>query len=264
MSNVLEKIVDYKIQEIEQSKKKCSFSELESQLAQASPVHPFVDQLQAANPMGMIAEVKKASPSAGIIRADFDPVKIAQIYEQSGASCISVLTDEHFFQGHLDYLKLIRQSVNIPLLRKDFILDRYQVLEARIAGADCILLIAECLSADQMRDLHTYAIELGMDTLIEIYEPKNLQSVLELSPKLMGINNRNLKTFVTDLEHSIQLSLQVPDSTLLVSESGIRSREDVLRLQEAGIKAILVGETLMKADPIGGKVHELLGTEPLL
>ncbi len=261
MTNVLDKIVDYKILEIEQSKKKISWDELETQLPLASPVRSFVDQLHSANGMGVIAEVKKASPSAGIIREDFDPVEIAKIYEQNDASCISVLTDEHFFQGHLDFLKKIRKSVDIPLLRKDFILDRYQILEARVAGADCVLLIAECLKPEQLADLYSYSSELGMDTLIEIYEPENLQPVLDLSPCLMGINNRNLKTFVTDLDHSIQLSKRVPETTLLVSESGIRNREDVSRLTDAGIKAILVGETLMKSENIGDKLRELLGTE---
>jgi indole-3-glycerol phosphate synthase len=261
LSNVLDKIVEYKILEIEQSKKENSWTELEDQLIQSPPVRSFVDQLRSADGMGVIAEVKKASPSAGIIREDFDPVEIAKIYEQNGASCISVLTDEHFFQGHLDFLKNIRKSVELPLLRKDFILDRYQILEARVAGADCVLLIAECLEPEQLADLYSYSSKLGMDTLIEIYEPENLQPVLDLSPELMGINNRNLKTFVTDLEHSIQLSKQVPETTLLVSESGIRNREDVLRLTDAGIKAILVGETLMKSENIGDKLRELLETE---
>ena len=259
MSNVLEKIVAHKTEEIKQAKSKLSWDELESQLSEAPPVRPFALQLRNAEEIGVIAEVKKASPSAGIIREDFDPVEIAKIYESNGASCISVLTDEHFFQGHLDYLRQIRKEVNLPLLRKDFILDRYQILEARVAGADCVLLIAECLEPEQLKDLYHYSGELGMDSLIEIYEPENLQVVLDLSPSLMGINNRNLKTFVTDLEHSIQLKKQIPDSTLLVSESGIKNRDDVIRLKEAGIRAILVGESLMKSDDIGGQLRELIG-----
>ena len=155
----------------------------------------------------------------------------------------------------------IRACVDIPVLRKDFIIDRYQVTEARAAGADCILLIAECLDDCTMRDLYFYASELGMDSLIECYEPENLERVLRLEPELVGINNRNLRTFVTDLAHSINLSKNVPDSTLLISESGIRSRADVERLQQHGIGGILVGETLMRQDDIAAKVRELVGAE---
>ncbi len=271
MSNVLDEIVAYKRQEIDEAKRVCPAEMLEDRLAAAPAVRDFVGSL--ANPprldgssgngngngIGLIAEVKKASPSAGLIRDDFDPVAIARIYEEHGAACISCLTDEHFFQGHLDFLCQIRPSVAIPILRKDFILDRYQVLEARVAGADCVLLIAECLDDCTMRDLYFYASELGMDALIEIYELENLDRVLKLDPPLLGINNRNLKTFVTELDHSIQLSQRVPDSTLLVSESGIRDQADVARLQQAGIAAILVGETLMRPADIGAKVDEILG-----
>jgi indole-3-glycerol phosphate synthase len=170
-----------------------------------------------------------------------------------------VLTDENFFQGRLDYLTAVRQAVSIPVLRKDFLLDRYQVLEARAAGADCVLLIAECLDDCTLRDLYFYASELGMESLIEIYDPENLDRVLKLEPALLGINNRDLRTFVTDLGHSIALRKRVPDSCLLVSESGIHARADVERLAAAGINAILVGETLMRASDIGGKLDELRG-----
>lgn len=259
MENVLEKIVAHKRGEIETAKSQRPESLLLEQVAQAPPVRDFAAAMTEAEGIGLIAEVKKASPSAGIIRADFDPVAIATIYEQHGAACLSVLTDEHFFQGHLDYLMHVRQAVAIPVLRKDFILDRYQVLEARSAGADCVLLIAECLEEEQLGDLYHYAAELGMESLIEIYEPANLERVLKLNPKLLGINNRNLKTFVTDLDHSISLMEQIPQETLLVSESGIRTRNDVVRLQDAGVGGILVGETLMRAENIGEKVDELLG-----
>jgi len=170
-----------------------------------------------------------------------------------------VLTDEQYFQGHLDFLKAVRQNVEIPVLRKDFIIDRYQILEARVAGADCVLLIAECLDDSQLEDLYGYALELGMSALVEIYEPDNLDRVLKLSPPLLGINNRNLKTFVTSLEHSIQLGARVPADCLLISESGIRNRSDVLKLQESGVRGILVGETLMRSSDIGEKARELLG-----
>ena len=259
MGNILEEIIAFKQTEVSEAKGKRSFEELAEQLAAAPPVRDFVDSLRTHAPVGMIAEVKKASPSAGVIREDFHPVEIAQIYAASGAACLSVLTDEHFFQGHLSYLKEVRQAVSIPVLRKDFIIDRYQILEARVTGADCILLIAECLDESQLEDLYVYALELGMSALVEIYEPNNLERVLKLSPPMLGINNRNLKTFVTTLDHSIQLSSQIPEDCILISESGIRNRQDVLRLQNAGVGGILVGETLMRAPDIGEKVRELLG-----
>ena len=216
------------------------------------------EQRHAKQEIGLIAEVKKASPSAGLIREDFDPVQIAKIYESAGAACISCLTDEPYFEGKLAYLTDIRSSVSIPIMRKDFILDRYQVTEARAAGADCILLIAECLDDCTMRDLYFYASELGMECLVEVYEPENLDRVLKLEAPLVGINNRNLKTFVTDLKHSTDLAARVPDNVYLVSESGIRQRSDVDHLLRCGVRGILVGETLMRQADISAKVHELI------
>ncbi|MCH7686806.1 MAG: indole-3-glycerol phosphate synthase TrpC [Planctomycetes bacterium] len=259
MQNILDEIVAHKQGEIEIAKEKRPADQLERQLTEAPAVRDFVAALSGSEEIGLIAEVKKASPSAGMICEDFDPVAIAEVYQQHGASCISVLTDENFFQGRLDDLKAVRQAVSIPVLRKDFILDPYQVLEARAAGADCVLLIAECLDDSRLRELYLYAAELGMESLIEIYEPENLDRVLKLEPKLLGINNRNLKTFVTDLNHSIDLMERVPKETLLVSESGIRDRNDVVRLHQAGVRGILVGETLMRSEDIGAKVEELLG-----
>ena len=170
-----------------------------------------------------------------------------------------MLTDEHFFLGHLDYLRAVRQAVSIPVLRKDFMIDRYQVLEARAAGADCILLIAECLDDCHLRDLYFYASELGMESLIEIYDVENLDRVLKLEPALMGVNNRDLRTFVTDLEHTIRLAKQIPSTTLLVSESGIKTRADIDRVKSGGARAILVGETLMRSPEIGLAVDALMG-----
>ncbi|WP_298868705.1 indole-3-glycerol phosphate synthase TrpC [uncultured Gimesia sp.] len=258
MGNILEEIITLKRTEVSKAKEARPFEVLAEQLHAAPPVRDFVNSLTTHGPVGMIAEVKKASPSAGLIREDFQPVEIAQIYETSGAACISVLTDEHYFQGHLNYLKKVRNAVSIPVLRKDFIIDRYQILEARVTGADCVLLIAECLDECELERLYAYALELGMSALIEIYEPKNLKRVLKLSPPMLGINNRNLKTFVTTLDHSIQLSSKIPADCLLISESGIRNRQDVLRLQNAGVRGILVGETLMRAPNISEKVKELL------
>lgn len=258
MGNILEEIIDFKRTEVSQAKEARPFEGLVAQLNAAPPVRNFVDSLKAHAPVGMIAEVKKASPSAGLIREDFHPVEIAQTYERSGAACISVLTDEKFFQGHLNYLKEVREAVTIPVLRKDFVIDPYQILEARVAGADCVLLIAECLNDSELENLYSYALELGMTALVEIYDPENLERVLKLSPPMLGINNRNLKTFVTSLDHSIQLSSKIPEDCVLVSESGIQNREDVQRLQNAGVRAILVGETLMRAPDISEKVCELL------
>ncbi len=257
--NVLDEIVEYKRGEITAAKQRVAPEALQAQLEDAPPVRDFCAALSTTAAMHVIAEVKKASPSAGLIRADFDPVAIARTYEQHGAACISVLTDEHFFQGHLDYLRAVRRVVGIPVLRKDFILDRYQVLEARVAGADCILLIAECLDAHTLADLYDYAESLGMSCLVELYEPENLDRVLAIHPKIVGVNNRNLRTFETDLEHSLTLRRRIEPEVIFVSESGIRRREDVARLEHSGVNAILVGETLMRAEDIGDALQELLG-----
>jgi indole-3-glycerol phosphate synthase len=185
-------------------------------------------------------------------------VASARIYARHGAAAISVLTDEPFFQGHLDYLSAIRAAVSLPLLRKDFILDRYQLLEARAAGADAVLLIAEILDADELPRLLGEASDLGLQALVELYERDNLPRVLDSGATIIGINNRNLRTFVTRLEHTLELAPLVPSDRCLVSESGIRNRADVLRVQDAGVKAVLVGETFMRADDIGAKIAEIL------
>jgi indole-3-glycerol phosphate synthase len=206
----------------------------------------------------LIAEVKKASPSQGVIRSDFDAVAIARIYQAAGATCLSVLTDEKYFQGSLDYLRQIRRAVEIPLLRKDFILDSYQLVEARAAGADAVLLIAECLDDCNLRKLHNEAIDLGMTPLVEFYEPENLPRVLATGAQLIGVNNRDLRTFAVDLDNTIRLRDQIPLDCLLVAESGIHTRVDVLRLQAAGVDAMLVGESLMREPDIAAAVRRLL------
>ena len=259
MADVLAKIVARKKEEIAAAQAVRPLNTILDQLASAPPVRDFAAALRAGPGIRVIAEIKKASPSAGLIRADFDPVQIAKIYEQHGAACLSVLTDEPFFQGHLEYLRAVRKTVSIPVLRKDFILERYQVAEARAAGADAILLIAECLNDCQMRDLYFYASELGMESLIEIYEPENLDRVLKLQPALLGVNNRNLRTMITDLAHSFNLRPQVPPEIIFVRESGIHQRQHVIELERAGVQAMLVGETLMRSPDIGKKLDELLG-----
>ena len=256
---ILEKIVATKRQEIAAARQTSSEQDLQSALADAPPVRDFFAALNGAGPIRLIAEVKKASPSAGVIRPDFDPVAIAQTYEAHGAACISCLTDSEYFQGSLDYLSQIRGQVSIPVLRKDFLIDRYQLLEARVAGADAVLLIAECLDDCQLRSLHNEALELGMTPLVEFYDPENLERVLEAGAKLIGVNNRNLHTFEVDLEHTLRMKQRVPDDCLLVGESGIKTNADVRRLQDGGVGAILVGESLMRNPDIGAAVDSLMG-----
>jgi indole-3-glycerol phosphate synthase len=257
--SILVQIMAAKRREIEQTRSRTSIEELRQRLADAPPPRDFFAPLAAAGPIHLIAEVKKASPSAGIIRADFDPVQIAVAYAAHGASCISVLTDVDYFQGSLSYLTAVREAVELPVLRKDFIVDSYQLIEARVAGADAVLLIAECLDDCQLRALHNEAIELGMTPLVELYEPNNLERVLEAGATLIGVNNRNLHTFEVDLEHTLRIRQQVPEGCVLVGESGIKTRSDVLLLEEAGVEAMLVGESLMRKPDIGAAVDELLG-----
>lgn len=256
MSNVLDRIVAAKRREVEQVQARRPLTELEQALPSAPPVRDFRAALTSAAGVAVIAEVKKASPSAGVIRADFDPVAIARTYERHGAACLSVLTDEPFFQGRLEYLTAVRHAVAPPVLRKDFLLDRYQLVEARTAGADAVLLIAEILDRETLPQLLGQAHELGMQALVELYDAENLPRVLDAGATLVGVNNRDLRTFVTRLERTLELAPRVPAGCLLVSESGIRTRADVERLQQAGVRAILVGETLMRAADIGAKLDE--------
>jgi indole-3-glycerol phosphate synthase len=258
MSSVLDKIVATKWREIAAAKAAVPEARLRELAATAPPPRDFFSPLAKPGPIRLIAEVKKASPSAGVIRADFDPVAIAETYERHGATCLSVLTDREFFQGSLDYLRDVRGQVEIPVLRKDFILDPYQVYEARAAGADAVLLIAECLDDQSLTGLHETIRRLGMTPLVELYDPENLQRVFDAGATLIGVNNRDLRSFVTDLEHTLRLRQRVPDQCVLVSESGIRSRADVERLEAAGVDAILVGETLMASPDIGMAVDHLL------
>ncbi len=224
MPTILDKIVATKRAEIERAKVAVPESELRARLTDAPPVRDFFAPLAASGPIKLIAEVKKASPSAGVIRADFDPVSIARMYEAHGATCISVLTDESYFQGHIGYLTQIRSAITLPVLRKDFVLDTYQVVEARVAGADAVLLIAECLDDCNLRKLFNETCELGMTPLVELYRPENLQRVFDAGATLIGVNNRNLHTFQVDLEHTIRMRERVPDECVLVGESGIRTR----------------------------------------
>jgi indole-3-glycerol phosphate synthase len=232
---------------------------LRAALDSAPPVRDFLSALRTEGPIKLIAEVKKASPSKGVIRRDFHPVEIALAYQNHGASCVSVLTDERYFQGGLDHLREIRSTCRLPLLRKDFVLDAHQLLEARLAGADAVLLIAECLDDHALHELHAESLALGMTPLLEFHEPENLPRVLETGAQLIGVNNRDLRTFRVDLEHTIRMRRRIPPHRVVVGESGVHSRQDVERLEAAGVNAILVGERLLSSPDIGAAVAQLLG-----
>lgn len=257
-ATILDKIVSTKWDEIAQAKQRIPIELLKERAANAPSVRDFLEAVHWPGEIRLIAEVKKASPSAGLIRADFQPVPIAASYEESGAAAISVLTDESYFQGKLEYLSEIRQAVNLPVLRKDFILDSYQVYEARAAGADAVLLIAECLPNTQLNDLFHEIVSMGMTPLVELYEPKYIQRVVDLPAKLIGVNNRNLHTFQTRLEHTIELRKEIPVDRAVVGESGIRTAADVAKLREANVQAILVGESLMAQPDISTAVRTLM------
>jgi len=259
LSTILDKIVATKRAEVLRAKQAHAESRLRKQLASAPPLRDFLAPLAIPGSVRLIAEVKKASPSKGVIREDFDPVAIARTYQEHGAACISVLTDESYFQGSLEFLRRIRQAVDLPLLRKDFVIDTYQVVEARLAGADAVLLIAECLDDALLRCLHAAILELGMTPLVEFYEPDNRIRVVQCGAKLIGINNRDLRTFEVDLEHTLRLRRQLPADCIVVGESGIRTRDDVLRLEAGGVQAMLVGEALVRKADIGAAVDALLG-----
>jgi len=262
MPTILDQIVATKRQEIEAARQRRPEAQLRRELAQSPAARDFFAAVSVPGRVNLIAEVKKASPSAKVIRADFDPIAIARTYQDHGAACLSVLTDAPYFQGHLSYLARIRAAVALPLLRKDFIIDEYQVVEARLAGADAILLIAEILDDATLAHLLARARTLGMAALVEFHDEANLPRVLASGADLVGVNNRDLKRFVTDLDLTLRLRDQIPAEVLLVSESGIRSRHDVERLEQAGVSAILVGEHLMRAQDIGLAVEQLLGLAP--
>jgi indole-3-glycerol phosphate synthase len=259
MATILDKIVADKRAEILTARTRVPEGQLERSVPASPRIRDFRAALDDPGSVQVIAEVKKASPSAGVLREDFDPVAIAGIYEKHGAAAISVLTERAYFQGDLRYLTSIREQVETPLLRKDFIIDRYQLLEARVAGADAVLLIAEILPGPLLPRLLRETSELGMQALVELYEAENLPRVIDSGARLIGVNNRNLRDFVTRLEHTLELAPKVPGDCCLISESGIRTRQDVMRLREAGVKAVLVGETLMRAPDIGAKLDELRG-----
>ena len=259
MPTILDRIVETKWREIATNRAVVPDAELERRVAEVPPARGFAAALRVPGEVRVIAEVKQASPSAGVIRADFDPVAIARTYERHGAACISVLTDVEYFQGSLDYLRAVRRSVGCPLLRKDFVLDRYQLLEARLAGADAALLIAEILPGERLAELHREAVALGLDVLVELHDAHELPRVLDAGATLVGINNRDLRTFTTRLEHTLDLMPCIPAGVTVVSESGIRTADDLRTLAAAGVKAVLVGESLMRSPDIGAALDRLRG-----
>jgi indole-3-glycerol phosphate synthase len=268
VANILEKIVEQKKREVAQLPARLiAAGDLRDAMLERGESRDFLAALRPASRItnhesriALIAEVKKASPSMGVICPNFDPVRIAKEYETAGASCLSVLTDEKFFQGSLDYLRQIRAAVKIPLLRKDFIIDERQILEAIEWGADAILLIVAILTDAQLEKFHTLAVEAGLAVLVEVHDEEELERALKISPALIGVNNRNLKTFKVDLATTEKLAPRITHhASLLVAESGIHARADVERVKKCGAGAILVGESLVKQGDIGAKVRELLG-----
>jgi indole-3-glycerol phosphate synthase len=260
--DILKKIVAHKQGEVAAAKLAAPITELKSRIRDLEEVpRGFERHLResvASDWTAIIAEVKKGSPSRGVIREDFDPLAIAEIYQSNGATCLSVLTDEHFFLGHLRYLALIREGVSLPLLRKDFICDPYQIYEARAAGADAILLIAAMLDLNRLREFHAVAREINLDVLLEVHDEAEMEQALKTDCTLIGVNNRNLRTFVTDLGTTGRLSRMMPAERLLVAESGINNRADIIRLQADGAGAFLIGEAMMRENDIGAKLQELL------
>ena len=258
---ILDTIVAHKQEELKRDSERTPLQTLKSRIPNLPLTRDFGAALAAPGAVSLIAEVKKKSPSKGIIREDFNPVEIAKTYAQNGASAISVLTDHRFFGGNLDYLSRIRNAVGLPLLRKDFTIDEYQIYQARVAGADAILLIVAILTAEELRGFIGIAGHLNLTALVEVHTQAELEIALDVGAEIIGINNRDLKTFHTDIAASFHLRKSIPDDRIVVSESGIYTREDVLRLGEADVNAILVGESLMRSADIGVKVRELLGSK---
>jgi len=258
--DILKKILDKKAEEIAHRKKQYSIADLEEIAQGVEKPRGFYDAIRRkvdAKKPAIIAEIKKASPSKGVIREDFQPVAIGMDYAMNGATCLSVLTDKEFFQGAEAYLQMVREQCPLPVIRKDFMIDPYQIYEARALGADCILLIVAALGDRQMHDLAKTAGELGMDVLVESHDAEELHLALQLDTQLIGINNRNLRTFETSLQTTLTLKPDIPDDRIVITESGINSHGDVQLMLENGIFAFLVGESFMRAESPGQKMREL-------
>jgi indole-3-glycerol phosphate synthase len=266
MADILERILARKREELEVARAAVPFAEMQRRAAAASPPRDFVGALRARIAAGrpaVIAEVKKASPSKGVLRQDFDPAAIARSYEAGGAACLSVLTDRDFFKGDPAHLVAARSACKLPVLRKDFITEPYQVHEARALGADCILLIAAAVAQQDMQGLEASARSLGMAVLVEVHDQAELESALSLQTPLLGINNRNLRTFETRLETTLELLARVPQDKLVVTESGILAPADVARMRAASVNAFLVGEAFMRAPDPGTALRQLFADAPV-
>lgn len=257
---ILKKILDRKREEIAERSATVSLEQLKQQAALASAPRGFAAAMTAkiaAGESAVIAEIKKASPSKGVIRENFDPAAIAASYADGGAACLSVLTDVDFFQGADKYLQQARDACHLPVIRKDFIIDQYQIYEARAMGADCILLIVSALAEKQLADLHDLAISLGMDVLIEVHDAAELSIALKLDNPMVGINNRNLHSFEVSLDNTYQLLEKIPNNRIVITESGIHSREDVAAMRQQKVNAFLVGEAFMRSEEPGDRLSEM-------
>ena len=257
--SILDTIVSHKYKELKQDQRLLPFVELSAKLRNPPPTRDFRSALATPNRVNLIAEVKKKSPSKGVLRQDFDPVAIARTYAKAGGSAVSVLTDPQFFDGHLTHLTEIRRAVDLPLLRKDFTIDPYQIYQARLAGADAILLIVAILTLAQLREFIQIAKMLNLASLVEVHTEEELEFALQADAEIIGVNNRNLETFQTDIATTFRMIKSIPADKIVVSESGIYTHGDVEALQEAGVNAILVGESLMRSPDIERKIKELLG-----
>jgi indole-3-glycerol phosphate synthase len=266
VADILSRILDWKRHEVAQARQALPLGELRQRLTDLPPTRGFRQALQGRERLGtrIIAEIKKASPSAGLIRADFDPVAIATTYARHGAAAISILTDEKFFQGQLAYLTAVRQAVPLPLLRKDFVIDPYQLYEARLAGADAVLLIAAALDVRALTDLAVLSLELGLEPLVEVHTAAEIEKALECPCRVIGINNRNLHTFHTDIATTVALLPNIPEGYVVVSESGLQDRPTIAQLEAHGVAAFLIGESLMREADMGAKLAALRGASERL
>lgn len=256
---ILDTIIAHKQKELQTDQEQMPLAELKSKVANLPPTKDFQAAIGQPDNINLIAEVKKKSPSKGVIREDFDPIEIAKTYAKNGAAAVSVLTDVRFFDGSLDYLKSIRQTIDVPLLRKDFTIDPYHIYQARVAGADAVLLIVAVLSPEKLREFIDIAASFSLASLVEVHTVAELEIALDVGAEIIGINNRDLRTFDTDLATTFKLRELIPADKVVVSESGIYTRADVESLCEAGVNAILVGESLIRSPDIGEQVRELIG-----